>query len=287
MPPRRRPPSPSSAESLVTRLDATGTGASDTVATGFPSVDRILGGGFRRRDLVVLAGDVGSGKSSLALGIAIRAALAGTATVFYSGEMNEERLMERALALEGRATVDELRAGKLKDPTRASVGAAALRLRNLPLVVRDLHAYRLDDVSASLEMIPRPSLVVIDPLQLLEPEGGGPNAEETLAGAARALKAVALDRNTAVLAVAQVAGSPRLREDPRPTLDDLGGIGAVKQHADLVLALYREEMYRPGGGMEGATELIIAKNRNGPTGFVDLYFYQRWLRFEDMLDPDR
>ena len=61
----------------------------------------------------------------------------------------------------------------------------------------------------------------------------------------------------------------------------------MKQHADLVLGIYREEMYRPGGGMEGATELIIAKNRNGPTGFVDLYFYQRWLRFEDMLDPER
>jgi replicative DNA helicase len=60
----------------------------------------------------------------------------------------------------------------------------------------------------------------------------------------------------------------------------------VKQHADLVLALYREEMYNPGGGVEGATELIVAKNRNGPTGFIDLYFYQRWLRFEDMLDPE-
>ena len=125
MPPRRRPPSLSSAESLVSRIDAAGTVAADTVATGFPSIDRVLGGGFRRRDLIVLAGDTGSGKSSLALGIAIRVALGGTPTVFFSGEMNEERLMERALALEGRATVDELRAGKLKDPTRASVGAAA------------------------------------------------------------------------------------------------------------------------------------------------------------------
>jgi replicative DNA helicase len=268
-------------------MDRAGTGGSDTVATGFPSIDRILGGGFRRRDLVVLAGDVGSGKSSLALGIAIRAALAGTATVFYSGEMNEDRLMERALALEGRATVDELRGGKLKDPTRASVGAAALRLRNLPLVVRDLHGFDLEDLSQSLEMIPRPALVVVDPLQLVQAGGPAGNSEESLAAAARSLKAVALDRNVAVLTVSQVSTNPRLREDPRPNLDDLGGLGAVKQHADLVLAIYREEMYRPGGGMEGATELIIAKNRNGPTGFVDLYFYQKWLRFEDMLDPEK
>lgn len=286
MPPRRRSASPSSAESLVSRMDQAGTGASDTVATGFPSVDRVLGGGFRRRDLIVLAGDTGSGKSSLALGIAIRVAQAGTPTVFFSGEMNEDRLLERALALEGRATVDELRAGRLKDPTRASVGAAALRLRDLPLLVRDLHGVSFQELEQSLDAIPRRALVVIDPLQLMQPDAPAPNSEESLASAARTLKAIALEKDAAVLAVSQVATNPAHREDPRPTLDDLGGLGALKQHADLVLAIYREEMYRPGGGVEGATELIVAKNRNGPTGFVDLYFYQRWLRFEDMLDPE-
>ncbi|HYR31060.1 MAG TPA: DnaB-like helicase C-terminal domain-containing protein, partial [Gemmatimonadales bacterium] len=69
--------------------------------------------------------------------------------------------------------------------------------------------------------------------------------------------------------------------------DDYGMLGSVKQHADIVLSVFREEMYRPGGGVEGATELLISKNRNGPTGFIDLYFYRRWMRFEDMLDPDR
>jgi replicative DNA helicase len=69
-------------------------------------------------------------------------------------------------------------------------------------------------------------------------------------------------------------------------LDDLGAFGAIKQNADVILMIYREEMYRPGQGVEGATELIVAKNRNGTTGFVDLYFYPRWLRFVDMLDAD-
>ncbi|HET7040795.1 MAG TPA: DnaB-like helicase C-terminal domain-containing protein, partial [Gemmatimonadales bacterium] len=109
--------------------------------------------------------------------------------------------------------------------------------------------------------------------------------DDALALTARALKGVALSEDVAMLAVAQLPGLDPRREDPRPTLDDLGGRGQVKQHADLVLGLYREEMYRPGGGMEGATELLVNKNRNGPTGFVDLYFYRRWLRFEDMLDP--
>ncbi len=101
----------------------------------------------------------------------------------------------------------------------------------------------------------------------------------------RALKAVAVDRDLTVLATAQLPRHRAARPDPRPTLDDLGGLGSIKQNADLVLAIYREEMYRPGQGVEGATELIVAKNRNGPTGFVDLFFYPQWLRFEDMLDP--
>lgn len=290
MPPRRppRPRSSSPAESVVDRIDSAtpGSPSSDTVPSGFPSLDKILGGGFRRRDLVVLTGDVGSGKSSLGLGIAVRSSLLGTPTVFFSGEMSEERLMERALAVEGKASIDEIRSGKLKDPARAAVGAAALRLRGLPLAVRGLHGLALDDLHEAIRMVPRRGLIVIDPLELVEPPRPTPTAEEGLALVARSLKAMALDQDATVLAVAQVAGNPSGREDPRPTLDDLGGLGAVKQHADLVLGIYREEMYRPGGGMEGATELIVAKNRNGPTGFVDLYFYQRWLRFEDMLDPE-
>ena len=81
------------------------------------------------------------------------------------------------------------------------------------------------------------------------------------------------------------APSRRARRSRARRSTTSAGSGAIKQNADLVLAIYREEMYRPGQGVEGATELIVAKNRNGATGFVDLYFYPRWLRFEDMLDP--
>lgn len=290
MPPLRPSQNPlSPAELVVDRIDATPRGepGADTVATGFPSIDKMLGGGLRRRDLVILAGDVGSGKSSLALAISLRSAQLGTPTVFFSGEMTEERLMERALALEGRATIDDIRGGRLKDPTRAAVGAAAVRLRDLPLMVRGLHGLSFQQLDDALDAVPHRALVVIDPLQMVQPPRPGPTAEETLALAASSLKSLALDHDATILALAQVASNPGGREDPRPTLEDLGGLGSVKQHADLVLAIYREEMYRPGGGMEGATELIVAKNRNGPTGFVDLYFYQRWLRFEDMLDPER
>ena len=106
-------------------------------------------------------------------------------------------------------------------------------------------------------------------------------------GSALANAAARAGRSVTLIARAAADALQSTRENPRPNLDDFGHLGATKQHADVVLAIFREAMYNPGGGVEGATELIVAKNRNGPTGFVDLYFYRRWMRFEDMLDPDR
>src|SRR5256884_8965762 len=133
--PKRPSQSPApSAESLVERVDQQRPGdvPSDTIPTGFPSIDRLLGSGLRRRDLVVLGGDIGSGKSALALGLALRVAQRGTGVALFSGEMDEERLMERALAIEGRGAVDELRGAKLNDETRAGIRRAAGRQRAPP-----------------------------------------------------------------------------------------------------------------------------------------------------------
>ncbi len=287
---RRLQPRPS-LESLVHRVDAQRPGevTGDTVPTGFASVDKILGGGLRRRDLVVLGGDIGAGKSALALGVALRVAQQGLGVAFLSGEMDEERLMERALAIEGRATVDDLRAAKMSDQTRAGIGGAAVRLRGLPLAMLPLAAPDFDTMADRLDPLRQLSLVVVDYLQLVPPPPGLTRVtqDEDTALVLRRLKALALERQVALLLVAQLPQFQAQRENPRPTLEDYGVLGALKQHADVVLSIFREEMYRPGGGVEGATELIVAKNRNGPTGFADLYFYRRWMRFEDMLDPDR
>ena len=282
-----RPTPENALESLVARIDAVAPGGTspDSVPSGFPSLDRVLGGGFRRQDLVVLGGDVGSGKSSLALAMALRATRAEVPTLLLSGEMSPERVLERALAIEGRAAVDDLRQGRLDPAARAAVGAAALRLRDAPLLLRPLAGERFEEVTASLEQVPGRALVVVDSLQLTPAPRPAARLDERVALAVRALKALAVERNVAVVALAQLPGLRRDRTDPRPTVDDLGALGAIKQSADVILAIYREEMYRPAQGVEGATELIVAKNRNGPTGFVDLYFRPRILRFEDMLDP--
>jgi replicative DNA helicase len=287
----RRLPKPPSLEAIVERVDQQRPGeiTGDTVPTGFPSLDKLLGGGLRRRDLVLLGGDIGAGKSALALGIALRVAQQGLGVAFLSGEMDEGRLMERALAIEGRAAVDELRTATLNDQARSGIGAAAVRLRGLPLAMLPLAAPDFETMDERLDPLRQLALVVVDYLQLVPPPAGAvrQTQDEDAALILRRLKALALERQVALLVVAQLPRLDVARENPRPNLDDFGHLGATKQHPDVVLAIFREEMYHPGGGVEGATELLVAKNRNGPTGFVDLYFYRRWMRFEDMLDPDR
>src|SRR5947207_3999261 len=143
----RRP----SLETLVERVDQQRPGATadDTIPSGFPSLDKLLGGGFRRRDLVALGGDVGSGKSALALAFALRTAARGYPVVYFSGEMDEERLMERALAIEGKIAIDDLRNATLSDESRAAIGAATVRIRDLPLAIYPLVGQHLEEAFAA------------------------------------------------------------------------------------------------------------------------------------------
>ncbi len=274
--------------SLVGKVDSLPRGETppDTVPSGFASLDRLLGGGFRQQDLIALGGDVGSGKSALACGFALRAALAGYRVAYCSGEMDENRLLERALAIEAQVQVDEIRSGDLSDSARAAVGAAAVRLRDLPIRIHPLLGQRFHEALAPA-WEDSPKLVVVDYLQLLPPPEKHVSHAEDCAAAIGALKSSALERRVACLAVAQLPEQSAASADRRPSLDDFGALGSVKQHADIVLGLYREDMYSGGPDVEGATELTVLKNRNGPTGFIDLYFHRKWMRFEDMLDPTR
>jgi replicative DNA helicase len=242
----------------------------DTVPTGFPSIDRLLGGGPRTGDLVILGGDVGSGKSSLALAIAIRAALAGHRALFYSAEMSPDRLHERMLAIQGRSRIDDLRRGALDDTTRAGIGAATVAMRELPRIAEPLPP-TVPQLAEAIALVEHPRLVIVDAIQSLEEDEA----------AIRALKALAVDTSIAILATSHLPG---LASEHRPTLNDFGPRHATKHHADIVLGLFREEMYATGASVEGAAELHALKNRNGPTGYVDLYFYKQWMRFEDLLE---
>ncbi len=257
----------------------------DGVPTGFPSVDSLLGGGPRRGDLVVLGGDEGSGKSSLALAMALRAAQDGAEVAFFSGEYSTERLFERSLAIEGRARVEDLRHGRLNETTRASVGSVALKLRNRAPLLSPLAPNGFAGLSDLLIPYLGLDLIVVDPLQSLAV--GDKPQEEELAHAVRELKALAVRRECAVLLVSHLARVVRGRPDPRPVLEDFGALGAIRHHADIVLGLFRQELYDAARDVDGAAELHVLKHRNGPNGWADLFFYKQWLRFEDMVDADR
>ena len=282
--PRREPADPLT--QLLAHIDRVTDGerAADSVPTGFPSIDRMLGGGLRRGELVVIGGDVGSGKSALAQGIALRATRGGYRVAYVTSESSAERVYERLLAIESRARVDDLRGGTLGDVARAEVGAVALRLRETLPEVERLPA---GGVAALADLLgghggeSLPALVVVDSLQGLASDGR--SQDESLAAAVRELKALALDLDVAVLLTSHLPAL-RVRDDMRPVLDDFGALGAVKQHADCVLALFREGMYDAARALEGATELIVRKRRTGGGGYVDLYFYAQGLRFEDVVD---
>ncbi|MFN8666569.1 MAG: DnaB-like helicase C-terminal domain-containing protein [Gemmatimonadaceae bacterium] len=260
-------------------------GTADTLSTGFPSVDALLGGGVRRGDLVVLAGDVGSGKTSLAMAIALRAAEAGRSVAFFSGEFSAERLLERALAVQGRARLDDLRHGRLDEPSYAAVATAALAMRAHAPLFAHLPPTGVAGLSDLLIEHLGLDLLVVDPVQSLA-RGAHPMDEE-LAQAVRDLKGLAVRRDCAVILVSHLATSVRERGDARPQLADLGALGALRQLSDTVLAVYREELYETSRDVDGATELHVLKHRGGGTGYADLYFYKQWLRFEDMVEPDR
>ncbi|MGH7649289.1 MAG: DnaB-like helicase C-terminal domain-containing protein [Gemmatimonadaceae bacterium] len=272
---------------LMMRVDAVadGTTPADGIATGYPSLDKLLGGGLRRGDLVVFGGDVGVGKSALALSIALRARQSGATVELMSGEMDLPRVLERVLAMEGKASIDQIRQATIDDTTRATLGAAALRLRDTMPTISRLPAGGAAEVVAQATAVDSQpiTLLVIDSLQAMAGSAHGALDDE-LALAVRTLKSHALNANVAVLLTAHLPSLDRERPDLRPALDDFGARGAVKQLADIVLGLFREELYAPSPAHEGATELAILKNRSGPRSYVDLYFYKQWLRFEDMVE---
>ncbi|WP_337169313.1 DnaB-like helicase C-terminal domain-containing protein [Gemmatimonas aurantiaca] len=249
------------------------------VASGFPSIDRAIGGGFRRGDLVVLGGDDGVGCSALALAITLRA---DRRALLLTSEMRPERAYERALSMSARVSLEALRLGVVSTDERTRLATAALMLRDKAPVVETLLTGGVQAVDRALEASPDVPLVVVDALEGLLDRDLAP--ADALAHAVLTLKRLALHRQVVVLLTTHLPALDRQRGDRRPRLADFGLGGAVGAHADLVLGLYREELYEADLGVTGATELLVLKHRDGPRGYIDLYFDARFGRFEDVLE---
>lgn len=262
-------------------------------ATGFTELDRMLGGGFRPGELVIVAARPAMGKSALSSDFAVSIA-ADKLTAFFSLEMTAQNLCERMLSSVGDIEGLRIRNRTLSqaDWQRLVEAAADLSTRNLQL--DDNSQQRVGDIAASVRMIEQRTgqkveLIVVDYLQFIAPEDVKAPREQQVANTARRLKALAKSHQCPVVAVCAVNRKNEDGNDKRPRLGMLRESGSIEFEADVVLLLHREDYYRKGEDakeVEGLAEVIVAKQRNGPTGTVELRWDAKHTRFQN-LAPER
>jgi replicative DNA helicase len=257
------------------------------LTTGYSDLDRRLGG-MEAGALVVVGARPSMGKTAFTLGIALANAKAGTPTLFSSLEMSRAEIGARLLAMEASVSVDQQRSGQLTTEQWRRLYDAHIRLRDLPLVVDDRSSPTVSDVRlAAKRMQSRQGLglVVVDYLQLVAPPSSSRPAERReieVRQTAEGMKAIAKHFGCVVVAAAQLNRLLEGRTDKRPILSDLRESGGIEQAADVVAFLYRDEVYHPDSTEAGTAEVIVRKNRSGPTGIVKLAWLPTLARFADL-----
>lgn len=258
------------------------------ISTGFLKFDEKTGG-LRPGELIVLAARPAMGKTALALNIASHVAchLKKTVAVF-SLEMSKESLLTRLLCAQARVDSQKFRAGFLNQQERRQLQVAASELVEAPLYIDDAPNTNLMDMHAKLRRLRAEkglALVIVDYLQLMTGRGRFENRVQEVSSLSRGLKLMAKELETPVLALSQLSRAPETRQgDHRPQLSDLRESGSIEQDADVVAFIFREEVYKPDRtDLRGLAELIIAKQRNGPTGKVNLVFLHNLTRFENRI----
>jgi replicative DNA helicase len=257
------------------------------LSTGYVKLDEMTGG-LRGGDLIILAARPAMGKTALALNIAQHAALGRhkqTVAVF-SLEMSKESLLIRLLCTAARVDGQRFRAGFLNAEERRRLQAAANQLVDAPLFLDDTAAANIMDMHAKLRRLKAEhglGLVVVDYLQLMSGRGKYENRNQEISTLSRGLKMLAKELNVPMMVLSQLSRGPEIRQgDRRPQLSDLRDSGSIEQDADVVLFIFREEVYKPEReDLKGLAELIIAKQRNGPTGLVNLVFLKQFTKFEN------
>ena len=247
------------------------------LSTGLSAVDRKING-LNKSDLLLLAARPGMGKTSMALNVALSAAKASGKTVaIFSLEMSKEQLVTRLLANEGLVENTRLATGNLRESDWEKIAQAASVLNQTNIRIDDNPLLTVADMNAKCRRLENLGLVVIDYLQLMTSAGGkgysGENRQQAVADISRMLKIMAKELQVPVLCLSQLSRANEKREDKRPMLSDLRESGAIEQDADIVMFLYRDDYYNEDSEKRNIAECIVAKNRHGETGKVEL----RWM----------
>ena len=270
----------------LTELSESGSEISG-VSTGLHDLDKALSG-LNKTDLMLLAGRPGMGKTSLGLNIALNVAkkYPKKTVAFFSLEMSKQQLVTRLLANESFVDNKKLTTGQLSVDEWSKIGIASSALAQTDLRVDDNPSITVAEMNAKCRRIDDLALVVIDYLQLMTSSGAkntysGENRQQVVSDISRSLKIMAKELNVPVLCLSQLSRANESRQDKRPMLSDLRESGAIEQDADEVLFIYREDYYNKETEKQNIAECIVAKNRHGETGTVELQWLPQFTTFAD------
>ena len=261
----------------LAELTASGGKTLPGLSTGLSAVDAKING-LNKSDLLLLAARPGMGKTSMALNVALSAAKeSGKTVAIFSLEMSREQLVTRLIASEGLVENTRLVTGNLRESDWQRIAEAASSLSRMDIRIDDNPLLTVADMNAKCRRLENLGLVVIDYLQLMTSAGGkgysGENRQQAVSDISRMLKIMAKELQVPVLCLSQLSRANEKRDDKRPMLSDLRESGAIEQDADIVLFLYRDDYYNSDSEKRNVAECIVAKNRHGETGKVEL----RWM----------
>ncbi len=257
------------------------------IPTGYVDIDRMTSG-LQPGDLVIVAGRPSMGKTAFSLNIAEHVALdAGLPVAVFSMEMGAQQLVMRMIGSVGRLDQHKLRIGQLKDDDWQRLTYALGKLNEAPFYIDETPALNALELRARARRLMRQcggklGLVVVDYLQLMSSASSGENRATEISEISRSLKALAKELNCPVIALSQLNRSLEQRPNKRPVMSDLRESGAIEQDADVIMFIYRDEVYNPDSQDKGRAEIIIGKQRNGPIGTVPLAFLGEHTRFENL-----
>jgi replicative DNA helicase len=257
------------------------------IATGFTDLDRMTSG-LQEGDLIVIAGRPSMGKTSLALNIAEHIALVLKMPVaIFSMEMGATQLAMRLMGSVGRLDQQKIRTGRLTNDDWERLSGALGKLNDAPIHIDETPAMNALEVRARARRLARQyggklGAIVVDYLQLMQAVSDGENRATEISEISRSMKALAKELKLPVLALSQLNRSLEQRPNKRPVMSDLRESGAIEQDADVILFIYRDEVYNPDTQEKGVAEIIIGKQRNGPIGMVRLAFLGENTRFENL-----
>ncbi|MCS6805318.1 MAG: replicative DNA helicase [Acidobacteriota bacterium] len=256
------------------------------LATGFIDFDRMTSG-LQPSDLIIVAARPSVGKTSFVLSIAQNAALAGHVIGISSLEMSKEQLVMRLLCSEARINMQRFRNGFLNRDEWKRLAEGLRRLAECRIFIDDTPGISPLELRAKARRLKHErglDLLIVDYLQLMSARGRAESRQQEVSQISRDLKSLAKDLQVPLIAVSQLSRAPEARTDHRPQLSDLRESGSLEQDADVVAFLFREDLYNRTPETEGKAELIVAKQRNGPTGKIELAFLSEFTRFENLME---